>query len=476
MPRRIEIAKGAGRGVRVIYACSPAESREYRAHLPALQAAALLAAPRAYGCVPGRSPTSAAREHAAREWSLCADLREMFDRCSRSQIEAGLALAGEDPQTPQWRAILDAILIQGAPRQGLPTSPAAANLALAPLDTAIVAWLAERDPRAVYTRYVDDLTVSSDSREVLDALRAALPALVTEHAPGHEVHARKWSLQSARAGRRVICGVALDGAGAPHATRSARRRLRAAEHARAHAATRAERRAAARQARGLAEWARQRPSTGHAAALDAARATQTQHGSVAGPSAHPSQHGAPGSGEAGVSPGSSSMLPHSVVVPRVGDLDPGHPEGDPGRVSVCNPPHSPVLVEARSVVRLSQLYRGQYTVSSAQIAEAVRTIADGDSVRVDAQRPGYGWRIAVERVWLHRLGGHIVLWRSRFTASAITPEDYSSLARRLWDWRAEWRRELAAASAHVLRLAGIAEPAAEAIVAALDARSLAEVV
>ena len=169
---------------------------------------------------------------------MCWDLRNFFDSCARSQIEReGVSIAA-----------LKSALIDGAPRQGLPTSPALANLAAAQLDRDVLEYL---DGMATYTRYADDLTVSCDNAELLPELLRDIPRLVER--AGFVVHPGKTSVQHSAAGRRVICGVAVDADGSVHATRTLRRRARAAAHHVAHGDVRC-----ADQARGLSEWCAQR--------------------------------------------------------------------------------------------------------------------------------------------------------------------------------------------------------------------------
>lgn len=252
---RILCIKKRGAGYRTIYAPDDAERVAYVELGRTLTRLSIVSCPHAHGFIPGRSPTTCAMAHAGRRWTICADLRDFFDRVRPERIAAGIELAGKE--TGEAVRLALAACIDAAPRQGLPSSPAAANLGAAELDRDIVAWLAQRDPAAIYTRYADDLSVSSDSRALVDEFRAALPGLCARY--GHVVHPGKWQLQDATRGRRVIVGVAIDDDGTPHATRRARRKLRAARH---RARTLPEgswpQQRATMCAGGLAEWCAQR--------------------------------------------------------------------------------------------------------------------------------------------------------------------------------------------------------------------------
>jgi RNA-directed DNA polymerase len=211
------ISKGGGR-VRHIYVPDAAELRADRTRLPRLRAAAMLLAPHAHGGVPGRSPVTAAREHVGYRYTLTADLASCFDHISPGRVP-GWAMGG------RYKMPGGAVTV--AP-QGLPSSPAVCDIALAPLDRAIADWCDARigAGRWAYTRYVDDLAVSADDLLVLRDLRAALPglaALVGQQVAAHKVHLRGGAWQ-----RRVVVGLSVGDDVRP--TRDTRRRLRAALH------------------------------------------------------------------------------------------------------------------------------------------------------------------------------------------------------------------------------------------------------
>jgi Reverse transcriptase (RNA-dependent DNA polymerase) len=186
-----------------------------------------------HGFVPGRNPVTNAKAHLGFAWSLAMDLEDFFDH-----VTAGKLVAAGVP-----RSIASLVTDrEGIARQGYATSPAAANLAFQPVDRLILAALAEECPGGVYTRYADDLTISVQELGALRRLGKRIEGIVL--AAGFRVSGRKTHLLSAKAGRRVITGVAV-GAGDFAATRAARRRLRAAEH-----------RGNRPQAAGLREWTR----------------------------------------------------------------------------------------------------------------------------------------------------------------------------------------------------------------------------
>ncbi|MDE2102675.1 MAG: RNA-directed DNA polymerase, partial [Patescibacteria group bacterium] len=252
--RVIKINKGGGK-VRVVYSPDRREKRRLQRLLPQLAEAERLAARAAgteqvaHGFVRDRSPITCARVHRGHAVTICCDLAGWFDSVRPEQVSAGLMLAGLTLQSAG--ALVSRVCIAGespspragelAPRQGLPTSPAAANLAAVELDRHILAALASLPCRWAYTRYADDLSISlaTDSPEgretVLTIIRAAVAAM------GWSLAERKTRIQSARAGRRVIVGVSVDQD--IQAPRSMRRRLRAATH-----------QGRVPQAQGLAQW------------------------------------------------------------------------------------------------------------------------------------------------------------------------------------------------------------------------------
>jgi hypothetical protein len=182
----------------------------------------------------GKSPVTNAAAHIGYRFTLTMDLADWFDSVQSQHLRrAGCP-----------RHLADMATEYGAARQGLPSSPAAANLAAWPMDQRIAAAL----PLSVrYTRYADDLTFSSDRLDDLKHVRDTIaPAAVA--AMGWRINRRKTRMQDARAGRRIVTGVAIDGDRLV-IPRRVRRRLRAAWYNDPRSM----------RTRGLLEWAQLKP-------------------------------------------------------------------------------------------------------------------------------------------------------------------------------------------------------------------------
>lgn len=189
----------------------------------------------AHGFVAGRSPVTMATAHVGYDVTVSMDLKDWFESVALSQlIAAGVEYRRADKCCPL-----------GYVRQGLPTSPAAANIAAVGLDRAIWAQLMCGSRRMVYTRYADDLTFSWHHDPVIETVDGLI--WVVRRAAeemGWQLNPRKTKIQYASAGRRIICGLSV-GETDVRASRRVRHRLRACQHARP----------GENETRGLAEWA-----------------------------------------------------------------------------------------------------------------------------------------------------------------------------------------------------------------------------
>lgn len=189
-----------------------------------------LCGPSVHGFIKGRSPVTNAMAHVGYAYSLCFDLKDFFESVTAKTI--GNKLSKDEKRL---------VLVDGAARQGLPTSPTVANIAAADMDAAILKWRDKHDLSFVYTRYADDLTFSFNEPAIADKIKSMMPMMVGRF--GFKLNEKKTKLQAAQAGNRIITGIAVNKDGI-HPTREVRRKLRAALHQKNKCS-----------ANGLREWA-----------------------------------------------------------------------------------------------------------------------------------------------------------------------------------------------------------------------------
>jgi hypothetical protein len=238
----LKIKKKSG-GSRIIYAVNPDERREFRALLDTIRPCPEQM-PSAHGFMAGRGIVTAARCHVGAAVTLSWDLAEFFPSVRPDMVR------GRVPA-----AVLERCFPDGAPQQGLPTSPAIANIAAAPMDAAIKKALKKSGLETAYTRYADDLSVSLWGTPAPDAIKK-ISAAVADciRRCGFAPNPRKTRVQWAAHGRREILGVMVDDA--IHVSRDFRRRLRAAKH---NAAAAPGDRVRAQRAAGMTEFAHLKP-------------------------------------------------------------------------------------------------------------------------------------------------------------------------------------------------------------------------
>ena len=230
-----------GGEVRRIYVPDPQEKRFLRSLLPPLRRLWRLAASRCmrregvrmpdylraiHGFVPGRSPVTMALHHAEAAAVLSVDIEDFFDSVTEGKVRDIILWLSPVPFLDSLVNVLNHVFRDGIAAQGLPTSPVVSNIAFLRADAALLRLA--RDCQLVYTRYADDLVISTRDPSVrmadfLPEVREAVERF------GFRLNPKKVRVQTARAGRIVICGVAV-GRDGIHPTRAARRRLRALLH------------------------------------------------------------------------------------------------------------------------------------------------------------------------------------------------------------------------------------------------------
>jgi hypothetical protein len=172
-----------------------------------------------HGFMPLRSAVTNAKAHIGKQFTLCFDLKDFFDTVTRSKVTAVCDRFAE--------SYYDKCFVDNVARQGLPTSPAIANIAAIKLDAGLSVGLRLISTEIVYTRYADDLTISFDDGSLVERIKELVRDKVIES--GFELAAHKTTLYKASAGYRKVTGVSV-GSDAVYPTRESKRKLRAAKH------------------------------------------------------------------------------------------------------------------------------------------------------------------------------------------------------------------------------------------------------
>jgi len=172
-----------------------------------------------------------AKQHLGYAYTLSLDIEDFFDSVSEKHLKG---LVSDE--------IITECLIEGSPKQGLPTSPQLANIALVEADTKIIEAIQGLvGAEFVYTRYADDLFFSFYDSSYAPLIEQLVGEILKDL--GFELNERKTHLQSAQNGRVVITGIALDHKKI-RPTRKTQKKIRAAAH-QGHS----------KSLRGLQEWA-----------------------------------------------------------------------------------------------------------------------------------------------------------------------------------------------------------------------------
>ncbi len=217
------LPKGRG-GQRLIESPHPTLKRLQRALLDGLFYRASFAYD-CHGFVPGRSIVSHARLHCRQQSLVNYDIADAFPSVSRRRVRVSLerrlghvlkhrAPRATRPEREELLELLsDLCTWQDRLPQGAPTSGALLNFALAPLDRklrkACRAWQEQGLGGMVYSRYADDLTLSSRGALPADVdavMRKAILQAGFRFHPAKVHRARRAKGQALR-----ICGIDVDG-------------------------------------------------------------------------------------------------------------------------------------------------------------------------------------------------------------------------------------------------------------------------
>lgn len=190
----------------------------------------------AYGFLPGRSVVDQAKRHIGFDYSISLDIQDFFDSIKPKTIKN---LVSKD--------LVPLLFVNGAPRQGLPTSPIISNIAFNEVDSEILKFLDSLtlkskeesfggmfvNPFTVsmssyeYTRYADDLTISLNDYDQIPKIINGIQRILFRY--NFELNTRKTKILHSKNGRRIICGVAVDDVRV-YPTRKLLKKMRAATH------------------------------------------------------------------------------------------------------------------------------------------------------------------------------------------------------------------------------------------------------
>lgn len=100
-----------------------------------------------------------ALQHMGYQHTISLDLRDFFDSVRADHVQGKINYE-----------VIRNCFIDGAPRQGLPTSPLIANIAMISSDEKIIDSLDVHSSRFAYSRYADDICISvDDEKDILKA-------------------------------------------------------------------------------------------------------------------------------------------------------------------------------------------------------------------------------------------------------------------------------------------------------------------
>jgi hypothetical protein len=195
--------------------------------------------PYAYGFIPGRNIVGNAQVHAGMKFILNIDIKDFFPSCSVTY--------SSPPSNPgvmiQFNNGMRNVVIRGATAedifystgkgegylpQGAPTSPFVSNLFMKDVDVVLPTVLRVRVSNDIrYSRYADDITISSNSKAIFSPVCLKIIKDVLRHYE-FELNEKKIRRMTPSS-RQEITGLVVN-SGRPTVSKKVRRMIRAAVH------------------------------------------------------------------------------------------------------------------------------------------------------------------------------------------------------------------------------------------------------
>lgn len=130
-----------------------------------------------------------AKTHEGAHWILNMDLKDFFDTITKEKVYDSLINNNVSENRAEY--IAEICTLNGSTPQGAPTSPYLSNIVFKPIDRKIQSLCSEHN--CVYTRYADDITLSSKDKDngfdTLQIIKNSVVSIIQKN--GFKVNSKK---------------------------------------------------------------------------------------------------------------------------------------------------------------------------------------------------------------------------------------------------------------------------------------------
>jgi len=156
-----------------------------------------------HGYVKHRDALTNAMVHVRKKWVVNIDIKDFFPSCHTDKVSKAFNLVTTDTETREM--LTELVCYNNQLPQGTSTSPIVSNLVLVELDRDFH-YLAKKY-QFKYTRYADDITLSTDSGECPKTFQQAFKDIIKRH--GFEMNENKLKFVPASQ-RQVVTGFVVN--------------------------------------------------------------------------------------------------------------------------------------------------------------------------------------------------------------------------------------------------------------------------
>lgn len=182
----------------------------------------------------GLSTKHHANQHASSRYLLKLDFRDFFPSLHDSALDYRLERDTEFSHAERW--LICNLLCRRLPKTsiqrlsiGAPSSPFISNYLMHEFDAKLTAFCNSRGVR--YTRYADDLALSTSNPHILDQVKEEVQRILLELSYLQIALNEEKTVNVSRKKRRTLVGLTLSNEGSVSVGREEKRRLRATFHA-----------------------------------------------------------------------------------------------------------------------------------------------------------------------------------------------------------------------------------------------------